>query len=121
MAGVEISGAKETAVAFQRAGTALADIKDAFNDIGKEIASKAKTMAPEGATGKLRNSIKARRRQNEVAVAAGGRAAPYTEFVYFGSVHNSPPNPFLQQALVGAGVEDKIARAVTEAIAEAGL
>lgn len=120
MSGVRVTGLKETIRAMQRAGVTTEELKGAWAPIGAKVVQSAKAVAP-SRTGRMSGSIRASKRKSGVIVSAGGARAPYTRYVYYGSTHNSPPNPFLVRALERVNVEPMVARAVDQALRSAGL
>ena len=118
--GVRIEGLRETVRGLEALGVETADLKDAFQRASIKVRDEARDIAP-ARTGKLRGRIQASRTKNKAEVRVSG--TEYHRYVYFGSVHNPNPVPFLRIALGAAmpGVEADVLDGVNEAIAKAGL
>ena len=83
MAVVKVTGLKECLKALKNAGDDFEELKDANNELAKDIASKAAAIAPR-LTGNLASSIKGNRAKNKVSVKSGSSKVPYAGVQEYG-------------------------------------
>jgi HK97 gp10 family phage protein len=113
---------------FPKIARAIPDeVKDALKDEAEKVASIARSKAPLGATGNLRDSIKVidynepgfvgYRVVADARSATGKNNSHYAHFVEHGSVKNEPARPFLVPALEES--REPAIKAIAEAIEKA--
>jgi len=75
--------------------------RDSYQKASEVIAEQARLNAPEGATGKLRKSIKGRGTQRAGTVKVGtAKSVPYAGAIHWGwKKRNIQPNPFVTRAI----------------------
>ena len=122
MAAVRVEGLNKLVRDLQRLGVETDDIKEAWQPLGRDIVNDAKRIVPVGPGtkkrpgGTLRNSIRTSNRKNGIIISAGGAKAFYAWFVYRGSIHNSPPVPFIKMAMAGIDIDGEVQRALARII-----
>jgi hypothetical protein len=118
--GLKVTGLRETVSALKSVGVSTDDLKEAWAPIGRDVVSKAKQVAPKR-SGKMAGNIRTSRRQNGVIVSVGGASVPYASFVYFGSVHNPRPVPFIAQAMDAVDLGNEVQDAINRILARNGF
>jgi len=87
VAGVRITGLRETIRALERFGVEVADLKDMLLEVSQKTVEDAKRLTPVR-TGRLQNSIRPSKAKNKVTIRGGSKAVNYASFVEYGSVRN---------------------------------
>ena len=88
MAGVRVTGLKQTIRALERLGVSAADLKDAMGRVSHKVVADAKALTPVR-TGRLQGAIRASRAKNKAVIRGGNNTTTkYASFVEYGSVHN---------------------------------
>lgn len=84
--GVRVEGLRETVRRLESLGVDVADLKDAFGAISREVVTEAATLANalEDATGALAGTIRAARTKNKAVVRAGSARIPYAGVINYG-------------------------------------
>lgn len=88
MAGVRITGLRETIRALEKLGVSVEDLKGAIEPITNKVVEDAKALTPV-LTGALRESIRGSKAKNKAVIRGGTARTKYASFVEFGSVHNT--------------------------------
>lgn len=96
--GVRVVGLRKAIRSLEQMGVEAADLKDAFQKIGKMVSSEAHTLAPK-LDGTLSASIRPSKTKNKAIVRAGGARIPYAGVIHYGGYNNITANPFLTRAL----------------------
>lgn len=81
---VKVEGARELRRTLKKAGSDLADLKDANAKVGQLVAQESRPNAPVGRTGRLAASVRANRAAAKAVVSAGGGAVPYAGPIHWG-------------------------------------
>lgn len=98
MAAVQVLGLNEALRALKRAGDDFEDLKDANQELGSHVATRAAAIVPRR-TGTLASSIKANRAKKKVTIKAGGGKAVYAGVIEYGwSARGIRPQPYLRTA-----------------------
>lgn len=88
MAGVRITGLKETIRSLEKLGVSVEDLKGAMQKVSAKSVSDAKSLTPVR-TGRLLASIRSSKAKNKAVIRAGNNSTTkYASFVEYGSVHN---------------------------------
>jgi hypothetical protein len=119
---LKITGLRENIRAMERAGVETEDLKEGFGQVGDKVVTVARRYTP-NRTGALAGTVRRSNRKNGVVVSAGGGRVDYHWYVYRGSIHNSPPIPFIKLAVgaLGDEIERMVDSAVNTALRRAGL
>lgn len=97
-AGIRVSGLRETIRNLERLGVEVADLKQAFGEISREVATDAGSRV-RVATGRLRATIRPSKTKNKAVVRAGGARAPYAGVRNYGwPARGIPGDGFLTEA-----------------------
>lgn len=98
---VRVTGLNESLRALSRAGADAEDMRDLMHSTGEIVATSARRRAQVGATGNLRNSLRAGRGKTKAVVRAGSAVrVPYAGVQHYGwPARNIPGSMFLVQAL----------------------
>lgn len=98
MAEVQVKGLNEALRALKAFGDDMNDLKDANQELGSTIASRASALAPKR-SGALAGSIRANRAQKKVQIKAGGAAVPYAGVIEYGwAARGIRPQSYLRRA-----------------------
>ncbi len=118
--GLKVEGLSKVISRVRRMGVETADLKDAFEPMGRAATTSLRAAAPHR-TGKLAGSHRPLRRANKVQVKVGGRGGiNYAHFVIFGTSRMAP-NPYHIGVLAGLPLDSYVNRAIATAITKAGL
>lgn len=88
MAGVRITGLKQSIRALEKFGVQVADLKDMLFQVSQKTVDDAKALTPVR-SGRLQASIRPSKAKNKVTIRGGSKAVNYASFVEYGSVHNT--------------------------------
>ena len=83
---VQVIGARELRASLKRAGDDLTDLKQAHRQAAEIAARASADLAPVGATGRLKKSIRASGTQTAGVIRAGRKNVPYAGAVHWGRV-----------------------------------
>jgi hypothetical protein len=117
--GIRVTNLRQTIRDLERAGVAVADLKDGFALVGNEVVGRSRQIAPHK-TGALRASIKASRMKSGVRVQAGGRRAPYAFWWYTGTRRNRKLQ-FIHLAVRQTDITRLFGRGLQQALRKSGL
>jgi HK97 gp10 family phage protein len=91
---VQVIGGEELKQKFLTIGDSVRDrLRRTMQDLGRQIADRAASLAPKGKTSELRGSIKPRMSENNNSIVE--RISPgafYARFIEFGVVNHGSPN-----------------------------
>lgn len=87
MAGVRITGLRQSIRSLEKLGVQVADLKDMLFKVSSKTVNDAKQLTPVR-SGRLQASIRPSKAKNKVTIRGGSRAVNYASFVEYGSVHN---------------------------------
>lgn len=81
---IRVEGLNQALRALSRAAADAEDMRDLMHSAGQMIATSASTRAQVGATGNLRDSLRAGRGKTKAVVRAGGARVPYAGVQHYG-------------------------------------
>lgn len=91
-AGVRVEGLNKVLRDLQKWGADADELRDAFEAVGRKVASDAQVLAP-ARSGNLRGTIRAARYKAKSVIKAGKRRPlHYATFVEYGTRRQSPQN-----------------------------
>lgn len=130
---VKVENLRPTIAALEKAGVDIADLKEAFKEIGIRVERRAKAITHDR-SGNLDRGIRASNRKNAaiitsratVSINSQGKSQGrrgYHRNVYYGSKHNPNPLPYLVMAVQDNHfqIRDLLVFGVNKAIRDAGF
>lgn len=82
---VQVRGLDSTLKAIRQAGQGGEDMRELMTSIGSLVAGTARTLAPQGTSGRLAASIRHGRGRTKAVVRAGGARVPYGGVRHYGT------------------------------------
>ncbi len=116
---VKVVGLNRTIAQMKKLGVDASDLKEAWEPLGRRGVSTARGLTP-SATGALKSSVRASKKQNGVTIRVGYGSKPYAVYPHFGTKYQGA-QLWMFKTLDSLDVDGEVARAIRVAIVKAGL